>query len=78
MTTLCAYPKAKQRTENRDGAGAKSGRFRGIQQATTRITPAHFLGETPKEKGPETIRALVNGGDGRNRTADPGIMSAVL
>jgi hypothetical protein len=43
---------------------AKSGRFRVLQQATTRSTSPRFPGETHKEKGPETIRALVNGGAG--------------
>ena len=33
-----------------------------------RSTSAHSLGGTPKKKGPETIRALTDGGAGGNRT----------
>lgn len=54
-------------TENKDGSGRESDRFRAFRRVATRSTSAHCPGERPKEKGPEIIRALQFGGGAATR-----------
>lgn len=66
---MCAYPQAKQRIENALGPKTRgTGRFgQGPPAALAARTP-HHAGISGKKKGPEILRALVDGGAGGIRT----------
>jgi len=58
-------------SENRDGSGPGRDRIRGPWRARTRSTAGRnpaWRGDVRRKKGPEIIRALVDGGGGGNRT----------
>ena len=70
MTTVCAYPQAKRRIETALAEKAADfGRFGKVPPAALVARTPRGAGISGKKKGPETIRALVYGGGGRNRTA---------
>ena len=70
MTTVCAYPQAKRRIETALAEKAADfGRFGKVPPAALVARTPRGAGISGKKNGPETIRALVYGGGGRNRTA---------
>ena len=76
---MCTCPQAKQRMENALGPKTmETGQAGRLPPAAPEDRTPRHAGISGREKSPETIRALVNGGAEEDRTPDLRIANATL